>query len=485
MRAPVLAPLLGVALASALFPRPAQAGFETEALTAAEKGNPIDIHFSFGYDRSLKQAKIVREWIQEPLNAGGVRQAIDVKELRYIETTSRLLLNLRAGIYHDLELHVTAPIILSQDNLIRFALGVQGTSTIIGSPNADDPNYDGIPRYPITDVPQQRFRAGFGDMIFGIGWSPFTDKKDEAWPTLTLRGDITAPTGSVKDPTDQNALLAAAKGGVGLGQTIFDLSVAVSRRFIEGTPWLDPYLRFGAEIPIASSGQQARGMDPGAAGRFVVGTEVVLVDIPADFQHYSFDLSFETRFQGTGRTYSELSDYLPSFDPTRVLQNRSAPITQPDQITYGDFNDPRNYANRLDGARCGALMGVPCGELTQVEEYVTIKAALAATFRFAEYAMVRAGVSLSHDTDHFLTNERVGKDLDPPTNAEMCDGAPCAGKVNARNSFYDRANDTCPPGKTCDERNKYYDPRYDTPGRRFRIEEQTNFTFFVQATATF
>ncbi|MFO0724547.1 MAG: hypothetical protein U1E65_12240 [Myxococcota bacterium] len=485
MSARALAFSFGVATAALLGPHPALAGYETEVLTAAEKGNPIDIHFSFGYDRSLKQAKIVREWIQDPLSPGGVKQAIDVKELRYIETTNRLLLNLRAGIYHDLELHVTAPIILSQDSLIRFALGVQGTSTIIGSQNADDPNYDGIPRYPITDVPQQRFRSGFGDMIFGLAWSPFTDKKDEAWPTVTLRGDITAPTGNVHDPTDQNALTAAARGGVGLGQTIFDLSVGVSRRFIEGTPWLDPYLRFGAEIPIASSGQQARGMDPAPTGRFVVGTEVVLVDIPQDFQHYSFDVSFETKFVGTARTYSELSDFLPSFDPTRVLGNRTGPITQPDVITYGDFNDPRNYASRIDGAHCGSLQGVPCGELNQVEEYVTIKAALAATFRFAEYAMVRAGVAFSHDSDHFLTNERVGKDLDPPTSAEMCDGAPCAGKVNARNSFYDRANDTCPPGKTCDERNKYFDPRYDTPGRRFRIEEQTNFTFFVSGIATF
>jgi hypothetical protein len=58
----------------------------------------------------------------------------------------------------------------------------------------------------------------------------------------------------------------------------------------------------------------------------------------------------------------------------------------------------------------------------------------------------------------------------------------CAGSQRATRSTI--ANDTCLPGKTCDERNKYYDPRYDTPGRRFRIEEQTNFTFFVQATAT-
>ena len=54
--------------------------------------------------------KITREWVQQ---TNGVLAPLDVKELRYKETTQRLTLGLRIGLYHNLELHVGAPIILS------------------------------------------------------------------------------------------------------------------------------------------------------------------------------------------------------------------------------------------------------------------------------------------------------------------------------------------------------------------------------------
>lgn len=475
-----------VALSS---PRLASAAWPTEVLTAAEKGNTLDIDLSLGFDRSFRQAKITREWIQEER---GTRQSLEVKELRYVETTQRLLLGLRLGLYHDLEFHAVAPIVLSQDYLIRFAKGVEGRSTIAGSPNADDPAFVGVPRYPLTDVDGQgqRFRAGFGDMIFGLAWSPFVDHKDEAWPTITLRGDITVPTGAVHDPSDQKALRAAARGGVGLGQTVFDLSLGVSRRMREATPALDPYLLFGATIPISNSSQQDRGMDAPATGRFLVGTEIILVDKPKEFQRYAIDVSFETRYVGSGRTYSELSDFLPSFEQTKVLANRPQPVSadQADDFYYSDYDNPANYAATLEGAQCGKVIGVPCGELNRVDEFVQMVGTLAVHLQFAEFALLRTGLSFQHDTDHFLTNERVGSDLDPPglsAAQNQCDGDVCYGRVNARNSFYDRENDTCPAGRTCDERSKYYDPRYDAPGRRFRIEEVADFTFFVSGVATF
>jgi hypothetical protein len=470
-----------------LVPTGARAAWETEVLTAAEKGNPLDLNLSLGFDRKQKKAKITREWVQE---IDGTLQQVDVKELRYEETQQRLLLGLRLGLYHDLEFHALAPIVLSSDTLIRFAIGTEGASTIIGSPNADDPNHVGVPRYPITGVmgeEGQRYRAGFGDMVFGLAWSPFVDDKDEAWPTLTLRGDITVPTGAVRDPVDQNALRQASRGSIGLGQTIFDLSIAVSRRMGEATPAFDPYLVFGATIPISNAAQRQKGMEAPATGRFIVGTEIIVHENEKDFQRYGVDFSFETRYIGTGRTYSELSDYLPAFDQTKILANRPQPVPgdEADDVFYNDFDNRQNYGATLDGARCGKVEGVPCGELNMVDEHLTLMGTFAVHLRFAEFALLRTGVAYSHATDHFLTNERVGKDLDPPGTQETCDGAPCAGKVNARNSFYDRTTNTCASGKTCDERSKYYDPRYDAPGRRFRIEEEGSFTFFISGVATF
>jgi hypothetical protein len=466
----LLAALVAAQLAT---PHRASAAWETEVLTAAEKDNAFDLHLTVGFAHSVRGGKIVREWIQPPSTPEGRPQALDVKELRVLERKNELRIGLRVGLYHDLELHISAPIVLAQDSVMRYALGAQSASTVAGSINADDPNFTGgTPRFPLTDVPDQRFRDGFGDMTFGLSWSPFVEHKDEAWPTLTLRGDITAPTGSVRTPTELEALTNAAGGGVGLGQTLFDLSIGVSRRMREGTPAIDPYVQFGVTLPAATASLQDLGMEPPVSGRFVVGAELIGFDDPVEGSRVALDVSFETRYTGTGRTFSELSDYLPSFDPTRVLGNRSGPITQPDQFEYADFANARNYASQVAGARCGKVEGVPCGELNQVEEYVTFGGTVAALFQITRYAFLRGGVALRHDTDHFLTNERVGTDLDPPTDA-LCDGARCSGRVNARNST----------GK--DERSPYYDPRYDAPGRRFRLEENTHWTFFVSGGATF
>lgn len=472
---------------SAILALPAHAAWETEVLTAAEKDNAVDVHLTLGFDHQIRAAKIVREWVQLPTTAGGMPTALDVKELRFLERRNAMTIGLRVGIYHDLEVHIFAPIVLNDDSIIRFAIGAERGSTITGSPNADDPTFDsGTPRFPITDVPGQRFRGGFGDMTFGLSWSPFVETKDEAWPTLTLRGDITAPTGNTRLPTELAALTNAEGGGAGSGLTTFDLSIGVSRRMRTSVPAIEPYLRFGVTLPAATSSLQNLGMEPPVIGRFVVGTELVGFDDPAIGSRISLDLSFETRYTGTGRTYSELSDYLPSFDPTRVLGNRTGAVTQPDQFEYGDFANPQNYTSQNDAARCGKVSGVPCGELNQVEEFVTFGGQIAALFQITDNAFVRGGVGLRHDTDHFLTNEKVGKDLDPADKPDaMCDGARCYGRVNARNSFYDRVNNTCPAGQTCDERSPYYDPRYDAPGRRFRIEESTHWTFFVTGGATF
>ena len=83
-------------------------------------------------------------------------------------------------------------------------------------------------------------------------------------------------------------------------------------------------------------------------------------------------------------------------------------------------------------------------------------------------------------------DERVGSDRDPSNTPPLaCDGADCSGRVNARNSFFDRDTNTCPAGFVCDERNPYYDPRYDALGRRIRLEQSVDWTVFLSGVATF
>ncbi|MBK6684016.1 MAG: hypothetical protein IPG45_06045 [Deltaproteobacteria bacterium] len=452
----------GVGLGAA---RPALAAFPTRVLSALEEDEPLpDVHVTVGFERNDTRAKIVREWVQRV--AGEDPAALDVKELKYRESSNTLLLDVRVGIFRDLELHIGAPIVLSGSSSIEFEDGVANFSTIWGSNNANDPAVGY--RYPLTPVPAERNRAGFGDMRFGLGWSPLTDRKDEAYPTLTFRADLIAPTGKVRDPQDQNALPGGSGGGVGLGQTIFDLSIGMNKRMRGNTPAFDPYMMFGTQLPVATGAQKERGMEPPITARFQVGTEVIAYEDPATDQFYAVDLSFQLKYIGIGRTYSYLSDYLPNFDQTKV--ERDLPI-------YTDYADGGNYTGAAAGTSCGLLMGVPCGELNRVDEHLQMKGTFALHLKPMKYFTLRGGVSVGFTTEHLLTTERVGTDTDPadainqrcPSNSDV----DCVGRVNAQNSL----------GQ--DERSPYYDPRYDAPGRRLRAEEIVDLTFFINAIATF
>ncbi|MEM7678253.1 MAG: hypothetical protein AAF449_19860 [Myxococcota bacterium] len=440
--------------------RSAWAAFDTEVLSAVEPDKPLpDVHLGVTFDRRMRRARIAREWIQDP---GGMRQALDVRELTYSETVQRLLIDLRVALFRDLELHAQAPLILSDESDIVFADGVE-ESTIFGSVNANDPTSSF--RYPLTTVPATRRRAGFGDMMFGLSWSPFVDRKDASWPTITLRADVITPTGAIRDPKDQRALAGSdGSGDVGLGTLTFDVSLALSKRTRMRAPYLDPYVVFGSRLPIAMGEQRDRGLEPPVSGRLKVGTAIVMAERGRRDEKYSVDLGFGVRMVGAGRTYSELSDYLPDFDQTRL----------PATIVYADYDNPANYASQLEGASCGILDGVPCGELNWVEQHMVLTGSLAVLIQPSRWVRFRLGVDATFTTNHVITGERVGEDTDPPSAAgRMCGSTTCLGRVNVLNS------------RDEDERSRFYDPRYDEVGRRLLAEQILSLRLFLTTFITF
>lgn len=465
------------ALIALIVAAPSQAAWPTRVMTAVEKDSPLpELWLGVGFEHIRKSAKINREWVQRDQATNEPLLAQDVGDLDFSEYQHRLNLDLRVGIFRDLEVHIRAPIILAYSSEISFQPNAEATSTIFGNDvNANNPNFDY--RYPITEVPASRTRGGFGDMTFGLSWSPLNDLKDEAYPTLTFTGDIIAPTGSRRDPSDPASLPDTdGRGGMGEGQTVFDLSMGLSKRMRVGTPLLDPYVVFGARLPIATAAQKELGMQPAVSGRVTVGSELVVHENIKAKQRYALDLSFGLRYVGIGRTYSELSDYLPNFDQTKVPGNRTMGNLPIDAVTYDDYANPDNYATQVAGAECGIRTGVPCGELNRVDEHLEMKGTVAAHIQPSEWITFRAGVSVGFVSDHLITAEKVGEDLDPASASnQSCGGidAPCVGRVNAQNS------------QGVDERSEYYDPRYDQPGRRLRAENIFTLTAFATLAATF
>lgn len=461
----------------------AEAAYPTHVLSAAEPNAPwpeLNLGAQFRYEESRGQ--ITREWFA----TDGLR-AQDVRELEYSESTQYLDLKARIGLYHDLELRITAPVVLSYESRLGFAEGVGPSSTVyapgyidagggVVNTNADDPGY--ATRYPITGVPSSRQRSGMGDIRFGLAWSPVQETKDLGWPTLTLIGEITTPTGDLWEPGDVEALPGGKGGNVGRGMTVVDLSIGLSKRSSGGNPSFDPYFVLGTKLPIASGAQLDRGMEPPISARAEAGTAFVVHADPTARTRYALDLGILMRFIGSGRTYSPLSDYLPNFDQTRVESGI---------VGYDDYANPDNYRNggaggvscsgvRLDRAartQVDATPGVACGELNQVDEHLHLGGQLALHLQPSRYFFLRAGAKLAYITDHLLTNERAGTDTDPADAPQTCSGGACFGRINASNAA----------GQ--DERSPYYDPRYDAPGRRFRLEEAFTWSVFVEGMLMF
>ena len=86
--------------------------------------------------------------------------------------------------------------------------------------------------------------------------------------------------------------------------------------------------------------------------------------------------------------------------------------------------------------------------ITTVEQFVTFEARLGSGLYVSKSAKLSAQVSMAHDTEHFISNADIGRDL-PDLN----------GKVDRPEEF-----------------NPTYVPALDETGRRIRVEETTIFT---------
>lgn len=460
--AAITAAMGGISPARAAYPGPVLEG------VSASRRAP-QVHVGVRFDQDFQKATITREFV----NDAGTSEASfgTVRELDYEEIRRRLVVETRVGIVDHLELRANMPFVLQWDSSIDFAEGVEGVSTVCCSGNADDPAF--ALRFPITDVPQRRSRAGVGDLELGLAYSPVVDGPDVAWPTLTLAAMVTVPTGERWDPADTKALPSVdGTGGVGMGQTVFDLSIALTKRSAFTVPAFDPYVVLGTRLPIANGDQKDLGLDPPITARVEVGSEIAFAEDRTKQTYYGADFGLMFRYVGEGRNYSQLTDYLPDFNQTEV--NR-------DVVAYDDFADPNNYSRRGADASCVSdasgdprLPGVPCGEFTRVDDHVEVEGRVGFRIQPNRWLMLRAGFGLGFANDHLITGEAPGEDTDPASAAgEMCGAVPCLGRINRENSRGD------------DERSPYYDPRYDAPGGRFFATDIFNVRFFATATATF
>ena len=387
MRSATVPPMRSWVLAAAVLFAPASfAARITNVADAADERHPLEVDLEATYTHLRSLTTLTRE----QTTAGGI-QLND--ELKHVRTVDALDLRLAIGVWHDLELHASAPLFLRdlQSWSPAGGSGTLATNTVSISGCAVPGSCTAV--QPILPVSGQSQRAGFGDPTVGIAWGPVNEERDlrlrpELFPegkpaaTWVIAFDWTLPLpgGKVSDPSRFGMASGSpvSAGTESRKAHVFTLSTAFSKRYRV----LEPFLGLSASAPFAGKGAYDNcshpelladvaavnckgawagetGYQPPYQAQVTLGAELVaLEDVKSD-QRLSFEVRGDLRWHGPGRDYTQVSDAL--------------------------------------------------GKLTSADEYVTTGGTLGLYGRLARWLHLRVTGSVAVDSAHFLTHEDIGK----------------------------------------------------------------------------
>ncbi len=425
---------LRVTLAALLLGAPltASAADVTRIASSFEENDPFDLFIDINFERTQHRAKILRE--QLPVTEGGTRQ--DAAELWYKGVDSRLNLELSIGLWRDLEFSFGLPIIFQQNESWNFVSGANETnSTIINNClNANGGVIPGCvegtaPGQPLFQPGTESFRGGLGNVRFGLAYAFFNQATDPTKPMWIMGIDYEAPTAALRDPSAA-PYSADARGGVGDRIHKYTLYTSLSRQI----GLAEPYFRAHITLPVRGPGaysncshpelgnlgtpgncgqgpwdRKEAGIQAPTVSGFLFGSEFRLYDKPAEGQRLALDLRTVGTYVSESRYYNELTDVL------RKL----------------------NYSE--DFFQVGGMVG--------------ITASATETFK------LRASGTFLYNTDHAITAEQIGQDVD--------------------------GNGSVDPETNPREINPNFDFRTDFPSRQFRVTQSTTFRFDLGASFTF
>lgn len=425
LRAVVAALTLGV-------PFVATAADITRVASSFEDDHPFGMFIDVGFEDTLRRTKIQREVL--PSSSGGTRQLQD--ELWYKGNDARLNIDLAIGISPDVELSLGLPIVLAQNESWDFVSGTNASNSSIinnclrANGTLTDPACatTGAGAMPLFNVPLQTYRGGLGNMRFGLAWAIFNQKKDDTKPTWKVAFNYEAPTAKQLDPSVITA--ADDRGAVGDRVHKYSVSTALSRKI--GIS--EPYFQIHYTVPVLGPGYYSncdnRNVDPqnlgapencGAegwdrpttaihmphVGGVMFGTELQVYDQPD--RKFKLDLRAIANYVSEGRYYNELS---------------------------------------------GALR-----KLLYTEDYLQVGGQFGLTVQLSEVVSIKGTGMYLYNTDHALTAEKIGKDLDGNGSVDLT--------ANPR------------------EINPNFDFRTDFVSRRFYASESRDLRFNLAATFSF
>ncbi|WP_375759703.1 hypothetical protein [Corallococcus exercitus] len=429
-RAVIAALTLGVPFA-------ASAADITRIASSFEDDDPFDLFLDVGFERTQTRAKIVRE----QLGGEGATDVREVNELWYKGVDARLNLAVAFGLWKDLEFSFKLPIVFQQNETWNFVSGTnQRNSTITNSCfNADGSPYSAegcVGR--LFQVPQESYRGGLGNVHFGLAYAFFNQEKDDTKPTWIIGIDYEAPTAKQRDPSLDNTDPDGDRGNVGDRVHKYQLYTSFSRRM--GVA--EPYFKASHTIPVRGPGaysncDQSGAPPPNFGDRPNLGA-------PGNCYREPWTRK-ETGIQAPSQTALTFGMELVPFE--NAAKNQKFTL---DLRLLGNYVGRGRYYNELSSA---------LRKLLTSEDYLQVGGQLGVTARAAQAFTIRASGNFLYNTDHLLTTEAIGQDVNEDGRIDTAPGSP--------------------------ELNPTFDWRYDTVSRRFRAIQSTTFRFDLGATFSF
>lgn len=398
--------------------RPARPAEITEVLDAADGDDPIDINIDIGFRSILTRSKITHEWKDLWSNPTYFDRP-DFNELRFERQVYAMDYTIEIGLYHDVQLYAVLPWIISDVKQINFVSGVSNaTSTLYRAPANQGPDWPGNAlAVDPTNNPESK-RAGIGDMQIGAKWALFNGERDDTKSVWIIGLDFQIPSGGLARPEQ---VAGGGEGDVGLGQFVLTPFMLFSHRFSV----LDPYVGIHGSIPIQGREAANAGFVAPYHGGFLTGMEIIPWEDRVKHQKFAIDLKLTAEYFGEVESNGESDS----------------------QGFVNELSDFLVSPSTLNGQR----------QLQAMSNYAQFGLHLGFVFRAAEFVRFRCGVSLAHNSEHFITG------------ADACED----------NTGDNRCDDPA------DQLNEYRAPIYDDPGRRLRVEETTLFTWWVMGMLTF
>ncbi len=417
----VLLVVSGLASVTATTPR-AEAADVTNVIDAFDGDKAWDGILALRFVHRQISALITREQRLRSDDLDAQYQIMDARQLRSKESFNLLNIDLRAGLYHDLEFYMTLPLVLGWSSSLEHDEGVGSGNSLVDS--------SAIPS--LFSVPYESpNRIGLGDISLGLKVAPFHYDRDKLNPSWVLGIEYQAPTGTAR---------VAGAEGVGRGLHELEIYTAISRRVVR---WADPYVRLhgrlrfpGSDSPFQNERITQTLVSPGHSLGLRVGTEFYPWLTPSDTgQFVAIDIGFVADFTFEGREFTELYDALGTSGCDPKNNCHRTRYTRGDKTSEGT-------RRKTDG-------------ITDVEQYGRFGLQLGVTYQPLQFLQVRLGFNYLHTTGHFLTFADAGKDLDG------------SGEV------------TSPNNDGLNEYNPFFNKEYDEFGHRFRVDDKHSYEFVL------